>query len=448
MTDRPDHEFDGYLCTPDGRTFLCDIQIWLPREPSVDATLQVVLMGVNAHEVGQRGLVTLISEEAVEAAGLRFEAKEVLVRSSTSLVQPRRAGGTKLTFTHVGSWRIETSSRGGGKDELETRNSESNIDSLMFILSGVEYASPQVGGTVDYRGNRTIAELPPKLLSMTRASDQVLCEWELQRHWHWITNQRHKVSATSFPVLCVRHARERCAETSLEELSRMADDACVIFTLAARHRVVVHTVISSSEAKRVEEWRNPLLRQRAVTEERARGPLVEEKDLEAYFAHVARWWDGLDAPRKDAVRLAVFSVNPLNKETLETEFLSRFSALEGLVKRWVDQQGSLQERTDAMLQLYPPRIGGLWPLFDKSDGEPLYWIRNELVHGRRVMRFAAGALPFANDHLQLWLEHILLALAGYIHRRHQDDWLSNQAVLQRNHVLNLTKELRQQAKAS
>ena len=449
MADRPDHEFDGYLCTSDGQKLLCDIQIWLPREPSVDAALQVIVMGANAHEVFHRGLVTLTSEETVEAAGLRFEAKEVLIRGSTSLAHPRRAGGTNLTFTHVGSWLIETSFRDGGKDEAQSGNSESSIDSLVFILSAIEYALPRHGSIVDYRGNRTIKELrPPKMLSMERASDHILCEWELQRHWHWLKDQRNKASATSFPVLCLRDARERHAETSLEELSRMADDACVILTLAARHRVVVHTVRSSSKTRQVEEWRNPLLRQRAVTEEEASGPLVAESDIEAYFAHVARWWDGLDAPRKDAVRLAIFASNPLTKITLEAEFLSRFSALEGLVKHWGDEKGSLQKRTEAMLQVFPPRIGGLWALFDKTNGEPLYWIRNELAHGRSVMRFAAGALPLANDHLQLWLEHILLALAGYIHHRHRDDWLSNQVIPQRDYALNLAKELRKQAKTT
>lgn len=79
VSENPDHEFDGCLHTKDGQNLLCDIQVWLPRSPSADAKVQVVVMGVNAHDLPQ-GLVSLTSDKLLEAQGFRFSAKEVFIR--------------------------------------------------------------------------------------------------------------------------------------------------------------------------------------------------------------------------------------------------------------------------------------------------------------------------------------------------------------------------------
>ncbi|WP_426117955.1 hypothetical protein [Pseudomonas sp. DSP3-2-2] len=192
--------------------------------------------------------------------------------------------------------------------------------------------------------------------------------------------------------------------------------------------------------------RNPLQRQRATTEEEAAGPLIAAKDLERYFAHISPWWLNLDDINKDTVRLAIFSLNPSTDTTIESDFISRFSALEGLVKRWTPIKAKFfKQKAEALLHAFPPRVIGLWPLVDNSSGKSLYWIRNELAHGRDVMQFTNGALALANDHLQLWLEYILLTIADYPHESHWKDWLSNEVISQREMVREISAKLEGQA---
>lgn len=70
-----------------------------------------------------------------------------------------------------------------------------------------------------------------------------------------------------------------------------------------------------------------------ITQEAARGPLIDEEELECYFEHATRWWSGLTEIRKDSVRLAVFAINPITDWAMESRFLSMFTALDGLTKR-------------------------------------------------------------------------------------------------------------------
>ena len=239
-----------------------------------------------------------------------------------------------------------------------------------------------------------------------------VCELELEQHWTWRRDEDTRVSASSTPVLNLTNMTQH-NETSVETLTDIADDACVLLSLGARHRVVIHTVVSGWGASVIQEWRNPLSRIRARTEEEACGPLIDVKELEGYFSHVSAFWSDLDARKRDAIRLAVFAVHPSTDRTLEGGFLAMFSAMEGLAKTWGSDTVTLRKKIDALLERHPVRIGGLWPLFDTPAGAGLYWIRNELAHGRSVGRFALGALVLAQDHLHLWLEHMLLAVMGY-----------------------------------
>src|SRR5262249_7755956 len=118
-------------------------------------------------------------------------------------------------------------------------------------------------------------------------------------------------------------------------------------------------------------------------------------------------------------------------QTLESTLMSRFSALEGLAKRWGAGETAGGAFRD-MLSRYPPDVGGLWPMYEKTHGGPLYWLRNEIGHGRTALRSVAG-LPMASDPLQHWVERILLALIGY-RRVDRSDWLSRQVVQEQDEI--------------
>ncbi|MGK2872426.1 MAG: hypothetical protein ACSLFL_09250 [Alphaproteobacteria bacterium] len=446
MSENPDHEFDGCLHTKDGQNLLCDIQVWLPRSPSADAKVQVVVMGVNAHDLPQ-GLVSLTSDKLLEAQGFRFSAKEVLIRRATSHSTRRKAGGAKLTIGHVGSWTVKIRRLGNttGPDNADATTKNTIVKSVDLILSSLNYAQPQVFVTVDYKGNRTIKEMvPPRVLRFANSSGEILCAWELQRHWHWAQSTGDEISASSSPVLHLADSKNhRTTLLGREELVQMGDDACVLLSLAARHRVAVHTINSFTDSAHAQEWRYPLQRVRAITEEEACGPLIGEEELECYFEHATRWWSGLTEIQKDSVRLAVFAINPITDSAMESRFLSMFTALDGLTKRW-GKGRHFCSSFSAMVQTYPVQIGGLWPVCGGKDEKSLYWLRNEIAHGGSVMRFAPGALPLASDHLQLWLEHVLLALMQYGKQRHYRDWLTDQVFKQNDEVKRMMLALHEQ----
>lgn len=443
MLEEPDYEFDGYLCTSEGERFLCDIRLWLPKETDADAAIEVVVIGEIGSSSALQGFVTLISEEAVDAAGLRFEAKGAYIRSSRSIAQKRRAGGTRLKFLHISSWTIEK-----GPVNIES-SPEQTFDSVVIKLSALDYGAPKSFDTFTPQGNRTIEELdPPKLLSIRNASGDVKCEWHLQRYWEWSKTSRSKIIATAYTALSLCDASKRYTAATREELLRQVNDICLLLTLAARHRVFPHIITTSAHIHTTQKWLNPLQRQRATTEEEALGPLIAQTHIEDYFIHMSKWWSSLDLVKKDAIRLAIFAINPSTNSTLESNYIAKFSAFEGLVKRWGPKETSklnLKAKTEAMLQLHSPRISGLWPLFDNTGGKSLYWIRNELAHGREVMRLAPGALSLANDHLHLWLEYTLLAIAGYSHQTHWGDWLSNEIPSQREQLKQISLMLERQA---
>lgn len=445
MIEIPDYEFDGYLCTVKGERYLCDIRLWLPKETESDANIEVMVIGELGNSNDLQGLVSLISEETVDASGLHFEAKGAYIRSSRSIAQKRRAGGTRLNFLHISSWTIEKLCL-----KKDTRaNSSGILDSAIVRLSALNYGISQAFDTPTLQGNRTIEELdPPKLLSMRGISGEVNCEWHLQRYWEWSKAGRSKITATSYTALSLYNATERHSDNTSEELLKLANDTCLLLTLAARHRVFPHTITTSRHSNTTYEWLNPLQRQRAISEEEASGPLIAQQSIEDYFIHMSKWWSSLDLVKKDAIRLAIFSINPSTDSTMESSYITKFSAFEGLVKRWAPLDASklrLKGKSEAMLQLYTPRIVGLWPLFDNTGGKSLYWIRNELAHGREVMRLTPGALSLANDHLHLWLEYTLLAIAGYSHQTHRNDWLSNEVSSQRELLNQMSSMLEQQA---
>ena len=447
MSEKPDHEFDGYLHTAGDQKFLCDIQVWLPRSPSTDAKIQVVVMGVNAFDLPRSGSVSLTSDKLLEAQGFRFSAKEVWIRNANSHSIRRKAGGAKLTIGHVSSWTVE---QWGIRNTIAPDNADAStkdtiVKSVVLVLSSLHYAQPQVLVTVDYRGNRTAEELPsPRILRFANSSGEILCAWELQRHWHWVRSTGDDISATSSPVLNLVDPTDYCtASVGREELVQMGDDSCVLLSLAARHRVAVHTINVFTDSAHTQEWRYPLQRLRAITEEAACGPLIDDQELESYFEHATRWWSGLTDIKKDAVRLAVFAINPIMDSDIESRFLSMFTALEGLTKCWAKGE-EFCPKFHSMVQTYPIQIAGLWPVCKKTDGKNLYWFRNEFAHGRSVMRFAPGALPLASDHLHLWIEHVLLALMQYSKQRHHKDWLTNQVFKQKDEVRRLMLALNEQ----
>lgn len=433
----PDLEFDALMTPGGGATVPCEVLIWLPRRPEDDAKVEITLRR-NAQSVDLQGLARIRSAEHVEKMGLRFEADDVFVRVGTS--NSLRPSAARLALAHIGCFRItrtQSAREGANSDVLE---------GFRLVVSSLSYGGQRATPSSDHLGQRNLVfHGEPK--SLRFSLPEGVHAFELQRHWEWRSlDKGNSVQATSAPVLVLTTPPNALIKTQVDNLTQLGEDACALLSLAARHRVVPHVIRYSGADFRFEEWRNPLCRQRGVTEEEATGPLVDQADLEVYFERSASWWIGLNPDQKDAVRLAIFGINRLTESTMESNFMGKFSALEGLAKRW-GTGGTAREKFDSLHKRYPLRIGGLWPLFESDGGVSLYWLRNEIAHGRTVTRLS-GALSIATDHLQLWLEHTLLALIGFTCSRSNLDWLSAQVPHQRADVATLRRGLHAQSGAA
>lgn len=443
LSGDPDLEFDAFITNNGDATVACEVLIWLPHRLEDDAKVEVTLRQA-AHTIDLTGLVHISSAEHVETQGLRVKMDDVFVRSGTSSFL--RPNSTRLALGHIGRLRIQDLIDKGKRTDAQPAPDGTNIAALSYfklVVSSLKYGDQHATSKTSYSGQRSLEfKAPPKSLRFPSQNEDYL--FELRRHWTWKSlDNGNSVYATSAPVLVLVAPSNGLTTCDLADIKRLGEDACTLLSLAARHRVVPYIIYYGDSDSHVEEWLNPLKRHRGATEEEAMGPLVDQTELDAYFERAASWWGGLDLDRKDAIRLAIFAVNRLEILTMEADYIAKFSALEGLVKRWGAGK-TLGEKCLSVFAANPIRIPGLWPLFDSKDGEPLYWLRNEIAHGRTVTRLSE-ALPIATDHLQLWLEHVLLALIGYVRRRTNADWLSARVPHQIALVTTLRRGLREQS---
>lgn len=427
---KPTHEFDARLVIDGRLNPLCGVKLWLPMDCHEDVCIQVIGSDPRSSPPpraidGGNGPSHMVSE-IDPAFGFEVEADDLHVRSvSTKL--GLRVHGADITIDHIGRLRFKRRLGEGAAAEADPRETCTDIS---FRLSDLDYGGPHAIPITDYRGNRKVKVSRVRTLKM-RLSNR-LVKLELNRHWNWHQGKFDRLVAGSFPVLEVK-----CSQSlrwgQLEEIQKMGRDSCLLLTLAARHLTVVHVMVAATKERRLEEWIYPLNRQRSTTEERATGPLIDENELEDYFSSVSVRWAALTDQQRDAVRLAVFSIHPFVQSSSEGSFLRMFTALEGLANTWFPGLRKLHKKIEALVTAFPPCIGGLWPIVDPSD-DGLDAIRNHLAHGGSMSGPRQEALSVGTDHLQVWIERILLAILTFPHTDSPQDWLSRYVHGQRSEL--------------
>ena len=430
MSQKPDYEIDAYLRKTGEANALCDLRIWLPVSASGDARIEATAFGVDADE-DVVGVVDFLGEDPSGQGRFRYEAKDVLIRQARSK-GGRLAGGVTLTISHIGTLLVEQR-WGATPDDL----AEAPPRAVRWVLSQLSYGLPHHDVIEDYKGNRKVNSGLYKKISLGAVNSLDAPVFSLEQHWTWRDESETCISASANTVLSLPEPGDH----SLESLTTQAEDICLLLTLAARHLVIVYAIVSEGTHTVKTEWRNPLRRLRSRTEEEACGPLILDDDLMEFFKEVAPRWSVMNGEERDAIRLAIYSIHAFVDRSMEAGFLAMFSALEGLSKRWGSSARVLRTRIEALFQKHPPGIGGLWPIFDTPTEAGLYWIRNELAHGRMGGRFPEGALTVAHDHLQLWLEFALLAVLGHQTSANRNDWLRGQIPTQRDEVVRLQRTL-------
>lgn len=430
---KPTHEFDARFVIEGRISPLCGVKLWLPIDCHENARIQVTGSAPTSSSSplarnGGIGLPRLVSD-IDPVFGFEVEADDLHIRS-VSTKPALKVLGTSITIDHIGRFRFKQQF---GKNAVAEAESSETCTSISFRLSDLDYGSPNAISTTDYHGNRKVKVSVVRTLKMRLANRIV--KLELHRHWNWHQGKFDRLVAGSFPVLVIKNSKS-LRWNQLEEIQILGRDACLLLTLAARHLTVVHVIVAATKKCLMEEWIYPLNRQRSTTEEKAAGPLIDESELEDYFSSASTRWFTLTDQQQDAVRLAVFSINPFVHSSSEGGFLGMFTALEGLAKAWFPDLWKFEKKIKALVTAFPPRISGLWPIVVPSD-DGLDAIRNLLAHGGSMRGPRQEALSVGTDHLQIWIEHILLAILGYPHKVSPRDWLFSHAQIQRSELARL-----------
>lgn len=424
----PDHAFDARLVI-DGRISpLCSVRLWLPLDCHEDARIDVTGSEVTgstpppSSRIDKSGSALepprLVSE-IDPSFNTRIEANDLHIRSVTTM-PALRVHSTKISVGHIGCLRfIREYSQ---KDEGESCPNDS-YTSVLFRLSDLNYGNPSSIPHVDYLGNRKVKTSVVRTLHMLLSGKPV--QLELQRHWNWHKGQHGRLIAGSYPTLVLKIKKDQpISSHQVEDLRLLGRDACLLLTLAARHLTVVYVMVATTNTCILEEWIDPLNRQRSTTEERATGPLVGKSQLEEFFSVASIRWSALTEQQQDAVRLAIFSIHPFVESTRSASFLRMFTALEGLALTWFPNLRKIGRKIDALMTTFPPNVRGPWPLVAES-GDGLDAIRNHLTHGGIMRGVLQEALSVATDQLHVWMEGFLLAILGFTHQKPPTDWFSN-----------------------
>lgn len=425
---KPTHEFDARFVINGRPSPLCGVKLWLPIDCHEDACIQVTGSdpASSPHPssfedtIGSQRLVSEIDP----AWGLEVEADALHVRRVNSKLG-QRVHGADILIDNIGRLRFK---RRLGKDVTAEADPCETFTTISFRLSDLNYGSPHAIPIADYRGNRKVKVLQFRTLKM-RFSNRFV-KLDLHRHWNWHQGKFDRLVAGSFPVLVVKQCQS-LRWGQLEGIQQLGQDACLLLTLAARHLTVMHVVVAATKERHMEEWIYPLNRRRSTTEEEATGPLIDESELEDYFLSASVSWSTLTDQQRDAVRLAIFSIHSPVESSIEGSFLRMFTALEGLAKTWFPDLRKIDKKIPALMTAFPPSVGGIWPIID-SNKDGLNAIRDHLAHGGSMGGQRMEALSVGIDHLQIWIENILLAILTFPHTNSPRDWLFRHVQGQRN----------------
>lgn len=189
--------------------------------------------------------------------------------------------------------------------------------------------------------------------------------------------------------------------------------------------------------------------------------LIDTVDIQEFLSTAYRQFTSIESVV--LVRQAINYTIPAEDKTIQSNFVSLYSALETIVlyfrrkanlefifsaeetERWQSLKGDLgryikqhpllendkNKQTllkknlsalqrisfatayEACLKSFSIKVDDLWPVNDSSEGWSLSVIRNKLVHGDYLNRAQLRAVVFAREHLRWIVERLTLAILGW-----------------------------------
>lgn len=451
---KPDYEFDAYLKRKGSPDILCDMKILLPRNASEDVRISLFAPGKqDVDSVFSQDTMMLKSETYQKSPAFEVVASGVHLKQVSAQLDKRKASGTSINLLHIAELTID--SRISSDSTLSKPKNEEAISSLLFRLSDLRYATPEVLVKPDYLGNRKIDITKTYEVNCSNNKNNN-GKFLLEKHYsHWQKHGLNKESVYSQRVM-VWQGNDSTNVDNIPSLLKLADDVSLLLTIAARHRVMVLGYEYTTQHHSFKQFRSPLERNRIEREETGRDELILIGECEDFMQTAIATWGNLSNEGKDCIRLAIVALHPLTELSPQRDYLAMFAALEGLSKLhkgkvaseleevWSDIHSSLSKCIDNQLSIsldvqdflknnlsvlkqgkkletrmkdflksLNVYLDDLWPVFGNAKHPSLYWARNELAHGRHFNGGRFGTFLRAEEHLRLTLERVVLCVLGF-----------------------------------
>jgi hypothetical protein len=269
------------------------------------------------------------------------------------------------------------------------------------------------------------------------------------KHFRYINEENNDI--VSFPEL-VATCRLACFE-GVKKTSRDLDDFLLLVSFAERHRCICLGWHVCDAISLTRYFRRGIVIPPAEKSHDFDDMLVPPKHFKPFFKTAYHFFAKIE--QKDFFRQTIFRVIGREGHTVESSFISLYSAIESLVlifrsiggleyilpdeqkkdffadtKKYIEQRlpGSKWKKTRKLMyekipELNRPSFGtafemfcsfysvdlqGLWPVLGKNVS--LSALRNRMVHGDIFSRVQTRALVTAHEHLRWTIERMILAM--------------------------------------
>jgi hypothetical protein len=254
----------------------------------------------------------------------------------------------------------------------------------------------------------------------------------------------------------------------IEELLDDLEDVLLLASFAARHPCVC----VGWEATGSYSYTQQRVGNRTIPPEKGKGrhldEIIEPSDFPTFMAEAYRRFTGI-VPNESFRRAIHFAI-PRDGNTVDSDFVNLYSALEMMVlhfrreqglefimpnegecrqlqsdlRKWLKQHPLLENKGrrglvyeklfeinrvsfghafEKFCEVYSVDLNDLWPVVGNTGGPSLSTIRNRLVHGDVLGEGYYKALLTAKFHLQWTVERMILAMLGWpVNKSNVDAW--------------------------
>jgi hypothetical protein len=274
-------------------------------------------------------------------------------------------------------------------------------------------------------------------------------------HYRYVDGDNRET--ISFPEL----TGEFESEANIDDVNswlETLDDFLLIVSFAARERCACVGWTAHDAKQMVKLFRRNVVIPRKEGRQSMHDGLIEASDFEEFIKTAYGQFIGLE--RKELIRQALYRVLPKENGTLESSYLSLYSALETLVlfsnqnsggdlildeSEWKQFNGDAREfirkhplfaqstakrklvyeklpelnrisfksAFDAFCRRFNIELSDLWPVVGREGGATLARIRNKLIHGDSFDPIQGHAFMSAREHLTWIVERSLMSILGW-----------------------------------